>query len=42
MKKVDTTLLIKRNEKDLLIIQIYMDAITFGANKIFYVKNLPT
>ena len=35
MGKIDTTLFIKTKEKDMLLVQIYVDDIIFGATNVF-------
>ena len=42
MGKLDTTLFIKLRENDILIVQIYVDDIIFGATNVHFVKNLPS
>ena len=39
MERADTTLFIKHVNKDILIIQIYVDDILFGSTNIIFVKN---
>ena len=40
MGKIDTTLFIKLKDNDMLIVQIYVDDIIFGAIMFHFVKNL--
>ena len=40
MGKVDTTLFIKKIDKDLFVLQIYVDDIIFGSINQDFVKNL--
>ena len=42
MGKIDTTLFIKLRENDILIVQIYVDDIIFGATMFHFVKNFPS
>ena len=42
MGKIDTTLFIKLRENDILIVQIYVDDIIFGATMFHFMKNLPS
>ena len=37
--KVDTTLFIKKNLNDILLVQIYVDGIIFGSTNDLYAKN---
>ena len=40
MDKIDTTLFIKPKDNDMLIVQIYVDDIIFGATMFHFVKSL--
>ena len=42
MGKIDTTLFIKPKDDDMLIVQIYVDAIIFGATNFHSMKSLPS
>ena len=39
MGKIDTTLFIKTKEKDMLLVQIYVDDIIFGATNVSLCEN---